>query len=317
MSSEKVQKLREENDIITAYDPASFIEKFTQEGVGSDKNMKPLAEHTKLEKWDENGKPFLWEYRGSGKLEGKNAIITGGDSGIGRSVAIFFAREGADVTIHYLKEEQSDADETARLVREAGRQANLVTADFDDPASAQSVVDSHIKAFGRVDILVNNASHQVMVPDIAGLPLDQAESIFRRNVVSMIAMAKFAVPHMKRGGAIINTTSVTGFAGSPSLIDYSSTKGAIAAFTRTLAQQLTPKGIRVNSVAPGSFYTPLQPASRSAEQMEGWELGKMPLHGRAGQPAELGGTYVLLAGPDGNYITGQTIHVNAGHWVGS
>ncbi len=167
-------------------------------------------------------------YRGSGKLEGKNAIITGGDSGIGRSVAIFFAREGADVTIHYLKEEQSEydsslifpyetdicayissANETARLVREAGRQANLVTADFDDPSSAQSVVDSHVKKFGRVDILVNNASHQVMVPDIADLPLDQVESIFRRNIVSMIAMAKFAVPHMRRGGAIINTTSVT------------------------------------------------------------------------------------------------------------
>jgi len=302
---------------ITAYNASKNLPPQTQDMPGTDKDMGPTAEHAKQEFWDENGKPFLKEYQGTGKLENKKALITGGDSGIGRSVAIFFAREGADITIAYLPEEQEDAEWVKKHIESTtDRSVNLVVADLEKTEAPAKIVKAHIDKFGRLDILVNNASKQLMCKDIKDLDVKQVEETFKLNIIAMIHMAREAVPHLRRGSAIINTTSVTGYQGSPSLIDYSSTKGAITSFTRALAVQLAPKGIRVNAVAPGPFYTPLQPASRPPEQMEGWEIGKIPLHGRAGQPAEIAEAYVLLAGPGGNYMTGSVLHVNGGMHIG-
>jgi NAD(P)-dependent dehydrogenase (short-subunit alcohol dehydrogenase family) len=302
---------------ITAYKASKNIDKQTQELPGVDKEMAPTAEHAKQEYWDENGKPYLKEYQGTGKLEGKKVIITGGDSGIGRSVAIFFAREGADVSIIYLPQEQKDADWVkSHIESTTKRSVHLIPADLEQTESPPAIVKSHIDKFGRLDILVNNASKQILCADIKDLDVKQVESTYKLNIISMIQMTTCAVPHMRRGSAIINTTSVTAYKGSPSLIDYSSTKGAIVSFTRSLAIQLAPKGIRVNAIAPGPFYTPLQPASRSPENMEDWSVGDVPLHGRAGQPAEIAEAYVLLAGPGGNFMTGSVIHINAGQHCG-
>ncbi|KAG2022910.1 short-chain dehydrogenase/reductase SDR [Coprinopsis cinerea AmutBmut pab1-1] len=275
-------------------------------------------EYSKLEYWDDNGKPYLKEYAGSGKLQGKTAIITGGDSGIGRAAAIMFAREGASgITITYLPEEETDAKDAQRLVEESGAKVNLFKADLMDESACEQLVQSHMKVFGKLNILVNNASKQIICKDFAQIDLKKVESTFRSNILQMFAVTKFALPHLKRGAAIINTTSVTAYRGSAGLVDYASTKGAILTFTRSLAQQLAPKGIRVNGVAPGPIITALQAASRPAENMEGLGVGE-PLHGRAGQPAECGPSYVFLASSDSNIMTGQVIHINSGeHFGGS
>ncbi|KAJ6585714.1 hypothetical protein B0H19DRAFT_1206924 [Mycena capillaripes] len=295
---------------ISAYKASVEVPAQEQELPGLDKNMAIPAEHSKVEYWDDDGKPYLKEYVGSEKLKGKKAIITGGDSGIGRAVAIFFAREGADVTIVYLPEEEPDAKSLeAEITKNTSSKILLIPVDLETPSAAKKVVSSHLERFGKLDILVNNASKQIMNDE-------NILTTFRSNIFQMMYLTREAVPHMKRGSAIINTTSVLAYKGSSGLIDYSATKGAIVTFTRSVATELAPKGIRVNAIAPGSFYTPLQPASRDAGQMEGMGLGSVPLHGRVGQPAEIAEAYVLLAGPGGNYMTGTVIHINGGVHIG-
>jgi len=210
------------------------------------------------------------------------------------------------VTIVHLPSEQKDADDTVTAIQREGRRALSVAFDLENFRGAHVVVDAHLRAFGRLDVLVNNASKQVIESDFASIDLDTVESTFRSNILQMFAVTKFALPHLERGGSIINTTSVTTFRGSPTMVDYVSTKGAIVGFTRSLAKQLEPKGIRVNAVAPGPVHTPLQPASRSAGQMEGF--GEKSSIGRAGQPSEIAPTYVFLASADAELYYGQIMH---------
>ncbi|KAJ7478653.1 hypothetical protein B0H11DRAFT_2028147 [Mycena galericulata] len=301
--------------VVTEY-PNFEPQKQEQSHPGTDKAMKPFAEHTKIEKWDENGKPYLEEYVGSGKLKNKKIIISGSDSGIGKSVAICAAREGADVTVAYLPEEHEDAEDTKSGIEKEGRSCLLVAANVMNDADCKHIIDQHVAKFGRIDVLINNASKQIQCPDLADIILDNVRSTFHSNIVGMIALTKFALPHMKRGCTIVNSSSVTGYKGSPAMVDYSATKGAISSFTRSLAMQLMPKGIRVNAVAPGPVYTPLQPASRSDEQMEGWGAGSVPLHKRVAQPAEMAASYIFLASADSNQMTGNVLHINSGQHVG-
>jgi len=305
----------QENDIITAYSVA-VPNKQTQDMPGLDKHMSPGLEYSKQEIWDDEGKPHLREYQGSGKLQGKTAIVTGGDSGIGRAAAIMFAREGCTgITITYLPNEKEDAEEAKRDIEHAGAKANIIEVDLMQERDCQKVVDSHMGAFGKLNILVNNASKQIFCQNFEQIDLNTVESTFRSNILQMFAVTKYALPHLKRGSSIINTTSVTAYKGSAGLVDYSSTKGAIVTFTRSLSVQLAPKGIRVNAIAPGPVITALQAGSRSAENMDGFGIG-LPLHGRAGQPAELGPAYVFLASSDSNIMTGSVLHINSGQFVG-
>jgi len=255
-----------------------------------------------------------WTYRGSRKLEGKVALITGGDSGIGRSVAIFFARESADVAIVYLSEDQ-DAQDTKREVEQEGRRCILIRGDIGDETFCQQAVEQTVREFGRLDILVNNAAEQHPQESIEDITAEQLESTFRTNIFSMFYLTKAAMPHLKAGSAIINTSSVTAYRGNPSLIDYSATKGAIIAFTRSLSQALAQDGIRVNAVAPGPIWTPLIPATFPADKVA--RFGADTPMGRAGQPEEVAPSYVFLASDDSSYITGQVIHPNGGDMVTS
>jgi NAD(P)-dependent dehydrogenase (short-subunit alcohol dehydrogenase family) len=253
------------------------------------------------------------EYKGSGKLDGKIALITGGDSGIGRSVAVLFAREGADVAIVYL-EEHADAEETGKLVEAEGRSCIKIAGDVGDEAFCREVVDRTVAELGGLDILVNNAAEQHEAEDITELSSDQLHKTFRTNIFSQFYLAKAAVPHLKaRKGSIVNSTSVTAYKGKPSLLDYSSTKGAILAFTRSLALQLAEDGVRVNAVAPGPIWTPLIPASFPPEKVK--EFGTDTPMGRPGQPEEVAPSYVFLASADASYITGQVLHPNGGQIV--
>jgi NAD(P)-dependent dehydrogenase (short-subunit alcohol dehydrogenase family) len=251
-------------------------------------------------------------YKGSDKLRDKVAIITGGDSGIGRSVAILYAREGADVVIVYLPEEQKDADKTKEHVEKEGRQCLCIPGDLKKSDFCDSVVDQTIKQFGKLDILVNNASSQWECEKIEDITDEQLETTFRTNFFSMFYMARAAVKHMKEGSSIINTTSVTSYRGMKTLLDYSSTKGAITTFTYSLSQSLIERGIRVNGVAPGPIWTPLIPASFKPERVKTFGQEDCPM-GRAGQPEEVAPSYVFLAcNADSSYITGQVLHPNGG-----
>ncbi|KAH8082810.1 general stress protein 39 [Cristinia sonorae] len=277
------------------------IPKQEQDLPGLQKDMKPEPFDTNLETAS-GPRPYI----GVGKLKGKKALITGGDSGIGRAVAILFAREGADVTIAHLPEEQKDADDTVAAIEREGRQGLSVAFDLENFKQADQIVKKHIDKFGKIDILVNNASKQTMEKDFANIDLDSVESTFKTNILQMFAITKYALPHMEKGSSIINTTSVTTFRGSPSMVDYTATKGAIVGFTRALAKNLTPKGIRVNAVAPGPVHTPLQPASRPADQMEGF--GEKSQIGRTGQPSEIAPSYVFLASAEAELYYGQILH---------
>ncbi len=251
-------------------------------------------------------------HRGSGKLQDRVAIITGGDSGIGRAVAVAFAKEGADCVIAYLNEHK-DAEETRRLVEAKGRRCVLIAGDVGEESFAKDIVKRALDEFGRIDILVNNAAEQHEEESLEQITGEQMERTFRTNVFSMFFVTKAALPHMKEGGAIMNTSSVTAYRGSPKLIDYSSTKGAIVAFTRSLSKNLARRKIRVNAVAPGPIWTPLIPASFDAEHVK--QFGADTPMGRPGQPDEVAPCYVFLASDDGSYMSGQVLHPNGGEVV--
>jgi NAD(P)-dependent dehydrogenase (short-subunit alcohol dehydrogenase family) len=252
------------------------------------------------------------QYRGSGKLEGKVAIITGGDSGIGRAVAIMYAREGADVAVVYLNEHQ-DAEETKRLVEKEGRRCLPIAGDVGDEAFCRQAVQQAVQELGRLDVLVNNAAEQHPRDSIEQISAEQLERTFRTNIFGMFFMTKAALPHLKEGSAIVNTTSVTAYKGSPQLLDYSATKGAIVAFTRSLSQGLAEKQIRVNAVAPGPIWTPLIPSTFPEDKVASFGAD-VPLQ-RPGQPEEVAPSYVFLASDDSSYMTGQVLHPNGGSVV--
>jgi len=252
------------------------------------------------------------DYRGSGKLADKIALITGGDSGIGRSIAVHYAREGAHVAIVYLNE-HDDAQETKRLVEQEKRECLLLSGDVGDEAFCFEAVNRTVQEFGGLDILVNNAAEQHPKQRLEDIHAEQLVQTFRTNIFAYFYMAKAALRHLKDGGVILNTTSVTAYRGSGHLLDYSSTKGAIVAFTRSLALSLAERGIRVNGVAPGPIWTPLIPATFPPDKVE--KFGADVPMGRAGQPAEVGTCFVFLASADASYLTGQTIHPNGGGFV--
>jgi NAD(P)-dependent dehydrogenase (short-subunit alcohol dehydrogenase family) len=251
-------------------------------------------------------------HRGSGKLEGRVALITGGDSGIGRAVAIAFAREGADVAIAYL-EEHEDADETLRLVEDEGARGLALAGDIGSEAFCRRLVRATLDALGRLDVLVNNAAEQHEVKRPEDLDAAQLQRTFRTNVFSFFHLTRAALPHLREGSAIVNTTSVTAYRGSPHLLDYSATKGAIVAWTRSLALALVERGIRVNAVAPGPIWTPLIPATFSREKVA--TFGSDTPMRRAGEPAEVASCYVFLASDDASYMTGQVLHPNGGEII--
>jgi NAD(P)-dependent dehydrogenase (short-subunit alcohol dehydrogenase family) len=277
--------------------PEPPMPKQQQSMPGSTAEMTPKPDHGEE------------SYKGSGRLQGCAAIITGGDSGIGRAVAIAYAREGADVMIVYYNE-HDDARDTAQWVEKAGRKAVLVPGDIKDENFCNSLVQRAVQEFGKLDILVNNAAHQATFQSIEEISAEEWDVTFRTNLYSMFYLCKAAVPQMKPGSAIINTSSINAKNPSPTLLAYATTKGAIANFTAGLAQLVAEKGIRVNAVAPGPIWTPLIPSTMPAEQVE--SFGKNTPMGRAGQPVELAGAYVMLASSEASYITGALLPVTGG-----
>jgi NAD(P)-dependent dehydrogenase (short-subunit alcohol dehydrogenase family) len=252
------------------------------------------------------------QYKGSDKLRNKVALITGGDSGIGRAVAIAYAKEGANVAIVYLNEHE-DAEETKRLVEQEGRKCVTIAGDIGDESFCQQAVQKTVQELGQLNILVNNAAEQHPQESIEKISAEQLERTFRTNIFSMFYLTKAALPHLKEGSAIINSTSVTAYKGNPQLLDYSTTKGAIVAFTRSLSQALVSKGIRVNGVAPGPIWTPLIPSTFPADKVESFGA-QVPMQ-RAGQPEEIAPSYVFLASDDSSYMSGQILHPNGGEVV--
>ncbi len=250
-------------------------------------------------------------YRGTGRLEGRKALITGSDSGIGAAVAIAYAREGADVALSYLPEEEEDAQVIKGLIEAEGRVAVCLPGDLKDADYCVSLVQQAVEGLGGLDILVNNAGKQVAVESLEELSDEQLDHTYKTNIYSFFRVTKEALKHLKPGSAIINSTSIQAYEPSPTLVDYASTKAAINNFTKGLAQQLAPKGIRVNAVAPGPIWTPLQPSGgQPAEALP--EFGKSTPLGRAGQPTELAPAYVFLASPESSYVLGETLNVNGG-----
>ncbi|KAF2759892.1 NAD(P)-binding protein [Pseudovirgaria hyperparasitica] len=298
---------------ITAY-PSTELKTQDQEGgPGLDSELDPSANWTQLEFFDDDGKPYLKEYEGRGLLKDKAVLITGGDSGIGRAVAILMAREGADVSFVHLPEEEQDANKTVKLIEKAGRKANPMALDLREEQNCKKAIDEHMKAFGKLSVLVNNSAMQEICNDFREIDLAVVEKTYRTNVLSMFAMTKYALQVMKRGASIVNSSSVAAYMGNPQLVDYSSTKGAITTFTRSLAQQQAANGIRVNAVAPGIIWTPLQPATKNnpPDAMNALGVGECPLN-RPGMPVEVATAYILLASPLGSYATGETLHISGG-----
>jgi NAD(P)-dependent dehydrogenase (short-subunit alcohol dehydrogenase family) len=247
-------------------------------------------------------------YKAAGKLKGKKAIITGGDSGIGRSIAVLFAMEGADSLIAYLPQEEEDAQETKRLVEEKGQKCYLLALDLTDRTNCKRVVDEALKQMGGIDILCNNHAYQMMVEDIKDLDEDQWVHTFNTNIHPFFYLSKYVLPHMKKGSTIINNASINAYIGRPDLLDYTSTKGAIVAFTRGLSNQYVGRGIRVNAVAPGPVWTPLIPATMTDDAIKQFTA---PI-GRPSQPSEIATCFVFLASNDSSSISGQTLHPNGG-----
>lgn len=275
------------------------IPKQTQPEPGLDSKLLPQADHGQD------------TYEGTGRLKGRKALITGGDSGIGRAVAIAYAREGADVVISHLPSEQSDADTTLEIIKEAGVQAYSISGDLNDETFARQLPRQVVQKLGGIDIIVNNAGKQIFNDDIATLSTQQLTETFTVNVFAMFWIVQEALTYLKPGATIINTTSIQATQPSSGLLDYAATKGAISNFTKGLAQQLTPKGIRVNGVAPGPIWTPLQPSyGQSQEKLT--QFGSDTPLGRPGQPAELASAYVYLASGESSYVSGEIIAVTGG-----
>jgi NAD(P)-dependent dehydrogenase (short-subunit alcohol dehydrogenase family) len=250
-------------------------------------------------------------YRGSGRLDGKRALITGGDSGIGRAVAIAFAREGADVLLSYLPEEEADGQETAKWVQDAGRKAITAPGDIQEEPHCQALVQRAVDELGGLDVVVNNAAYQMALEGgLEDLTTEQLLRTYRTNIFAMFWLCKAAIPHLQPGSSIINTSSIQAYDPSPPLIDYASTKAAIVNFTKSLSQQLAGKGIRVNSVAPGPIWTPLIPATMEEEKVD--QFGQETPLGRAGQPAELAPAFVFFASQESSYVTGEVLGVTGG-----
>ncbi|MFC8016358.1 SDR family oxidoreductase [Streptomyces cinereoruber] len=268
-----------------------------QEHPGSTERMDPRPDHGEE------------SYRGHDLLPGRAAVVTGGDSGIGRAVCLAFAREGADVVLTHLPEEKGEAAETARLVREAGRKAVPVECDVRDEEQCAALIDRAVDEFGRVDVLVNNAAYQMAQPDgIEAISTEQFDRVMKTNLYGMFWLSRAVLPHMPRGGSIINTTSVQGYQPSPHLLDYAMTKAAIVSFTHSMAQLLAERGIRVNGVAPGPVWTPLIPATMPDVK----DFGEQSPLGRPAQPAEMAPAYVFLASPGASYITGEIVNATGG-----
>lgn len=270
-----------------------------QEHPGSTEEMEPRPDHGED------------TYRGTGRLTGRTAVITGGDSGIGRAVAVAFAREGADVLVSYLEEEEADAKETAELVRQAGRRAIQVAGDITSERQCERVIERAVTEFGHIDVLVNNAAFQMSQQDgILGISTEQFDRVVKTNLYAMFWLCKAAVPHMSPGASIINTSSIQASQPSAELMDYAMTKAGIVTFTKALSADLVGRGIRVNSVAPGPVWTPLIPATMPAEKVD--SFGAQTPMGRAGQPAELAPVFVFFASQESSYVTGEVLGVTGG-----
>jgi NAD(P)-dependent dehydrogenase (short-subunit alcohol dehydrogenase family) len=279
--------------------PKPQFPKQSQKEPGLAKAMEPKPDHGEE------------TYEGSGRLLGRKALVTGGDSGIGRATAIAFAREGADIVLSYLPEEEADAQEVVKLIKKAGRKVSTYPGDISDEAFCKKLIKHTVKELGGIDILANIAGKQIALKDVAELTTEQFDATFRTNVYAMFWLCKYALEHMPAGATIINTASIQAYQPSPTLVDYASTKAAIVAFTRALAKQVAEKGIRVNAVAPGPIWTPLQPS-------KGQPLEKIPHFGedapltRPGQPAEVAPAYVFLASQESSYVTAEVIGVTGG-----